>query len=132
MDFVRVHVEWLYAARLRDETIPAREDWPISEERQPNFRDLETVWREQAPKTRAILAQINDWDKEIERRVTEGGKTRILTVTRGEAATQMLLHEVHHRAQAMAMLRQLGVEAQNLDYIGFVRRVREEPDGTSN
>ncbi|MGQ0549944.1 MAG: DinB family protein [Armatimonadota bacterium] len=39
----------------------------------------------------------------------------------------MLLHEVHHRAQAMAMLRQLGVEAQNLDYIQFVRRVREEP-----
>lgn len=53
-------------------------------------------------------------------------------MTRGEAATQMLLHEVHHRAQAMAMLRQLGVEAQNLDYIGFVRRVREGPDGTSN
>jgi hypothetical protein len=28
----------------------------------------------------------------------------------------------------MAMLRQLGIEAQNLDYIGFVQRLREEPE----
>ncbi len=41
---------------------------------------------------------------------------------------QMLFHEVHHRAQAMAMLRQLGIEAQNLDCIGFVHRLREEPE----
>ena len=120
-------VEWLYATRLREETVPPQGDWPISEERQPTFRDLETVWMEQTPKVRTTLAQITDWDKEIERRVTDGGKTRILIVTRGEAATQLLMHEVHHRAQAMAMLRQLGVEAQNLDYIQFVRRVREEP-----
>ncbi len=119
--------EWLYATRLRGETVPPQEDWPLSAERQPTFRDLEAVWTEQAPKTRATLAGITDWDKEIERRVTEGGKTRIVIVTRADAAVQMLMHEVHHRAQAMAMLRQLGVEAQNLDYIQFVRRVREEP-----
>ncbi len=120
-------VEWLYAMRLRGDTVPEQKDWPISEERQPTFRELEAVWKEQTPKVRATLAGISDWDKEIERRVTDGGKTKVFIVTRGEAATQMLLHEVHHRAQAMAMLRQLGVEAQNLDYIQFVRRVREEP-----
>jgi uncharacterized damage-inducible protein DinB len=39
----------------------------------------------------------------------------------------MLMHEIHHRAQAMAMLRQLGVEAQNLDYISFAARRQEYP-----
>lgn len=120
-------VEWMYAKRLKGEPVPEKKDWPISEELQPAFRDLEAVWKEQTPNIRATLAGISDWEKEIERRVTDGGKTRVLIVTRGEAATQMLLHEVHHRAQAMAMLRQMGVEAQNLDYIQFVRRVREEP-----
>ncbi|MGH2403843.1 MAG: DinB family protein, partial [bacterium] len=120
-------VEWMYARRLKGETVPEKKDWPISEERQPAFRDLEAVWKEQTPNIRATLAGITDWEKEIERRVTDGGKTRVFIVTRGEAATQMLMHEVHHRAQAMAMLRQMGVEAQNLDYISFVRRVREEP-----
>jgi len=28
----------------------------------------------------------------------------------------MLFHEVHHRAQVMAMLRQVGVAAENVDY----------------
>ncbi len=120
-------VEWLYTTRLRGGTIPDQKEWPITEERQPTFRELEAAWNEQTPTVRATLAGITDWEKEIERRVTDGGKTRVITVTRGEAAMQMLMHEVHHRAQAMAMLRQLGVEAQNLDYISFVRRVREEP-----
>jgi uncharacterized damage-inducible protein DinB len=39
----------------------------------------------------------------------------------------MLLHEVHHRAQAMATLRQLGVEAQNLDYMTFAAKREEFP-----
>jgi uncharacterized damage-inducible protein DinB len=36
--------------------------------------------------------------------------------TAGGIAGQMLFHEVHHRAQVMAMLRQVGVAAENLDY----------------
>lgn len=39
----------------------------------------------------------------------------------------MLLHEVHHRAQAMAMLRELGVSAQNVDYARCVVRREEKP-----
>ncbi len=34
----------------------------------------------------------------------------------GRIAGQLLFHEVHHRAQVMAMLRQVGVKAENLDY----------------
>jgi uncharacterized damage-inducible protein DinB len=51
----------------------------------------------------------------------------LYSATLGDIATQLVLHEVHHRAQAMAMLRQFGVAAQNLDYYIFVRREREEP-----
>jgi hypothetical protein len=31
-------------------------------------------------------------------------------------AFQLFYHEVHHRAQAMAMLRQLGIAAEGLDF----------------
>jgi uncharacterized damage-inducible protein DinB len=51
----------------------------------------------------------------------------VTTVSKGEIGVQMLMHEVHHRAQVMAMLKQLGVEAQNLDYIAFVARREEYP-----
>ncbi|MGQ0572112.1 MAG: DinB family protein [Armatimonadota bacterium] len=124
-------VEWLYATALRGEQTPSREDWPISEERQPTFSGIEALWTEQAPRTRAALAATNDWNGSIDRKMARGDKMVVQTITRADAATQMLMHEVHHRAQAMAMLRQLGVEAQNLDYVGFVRRVREEPISTT-
>jgi uncharacterized damage-inducible protein DinB len=54
-------------------------------------------------------------------------KTLVLTAKKSDIATQLLLHEVHHRAQAMAMLRQLGIAAQDLDYLGFVQRREEAP-----
>jgi len=39
-----------------------------------------------------------------------------MTATAGDIATQLVLHEVHHRAQAMAMLRHLGRPVQDIDY----------------
>jgi uncharacterized damage-inducible protein DinB len=39
-----------------------------------------------------------------------------MRTTAGGIATQIVVHEVHHRAQVMAMLRQFGIPAQNLDY----------------
>ncbi len=36
--------------------------------------------------------------------------------TTAGAATQLLFHEVHHRAQVMAMLRHIGTPLQGLDY----------------
>jgi uncharacterized damage-inducible protein DinB len=40
---------------------------------------------------------------------------RIRTVA-GGIAGQLLFHEIHHRAQVMAMRHQVGVKAENLDY----------------
>lgn len=120
-------VELFYTMRLREEPLPPPvtplpETFPISETRQPTFADLEKAWTEQAKRTRAILAGINDWTRTLPRRWEEGDKVIVATASKADIATQMLMHEVHHRAQAMAMLRQLGVSAQDLDYISFAAR----------
>ncbi len=126
-------VEWLYGRRLQQPgaPLPPREQWPISEERQPAFRELEAIWTDQAARTRALLAGITDWSATIEYRIGQPfappGKTIVVNAMKGDLAMQMCMHEVHHRAQAMAMLRQLGVAAQNLDYGTFAFKRREEP-----
>lgn len=123
-------VELLYSMRLRGEQLPPPplgDDFPISEKRQATFADLEKVWTAQAQQTRATLAKITDWTQTVTRRIEQGDKVVITTVSKAEVGVQMLMHEVHHRAQVMAMLKQLGVEAQNLDYISFVARREEYP-----
>ena len=124
-------VELLYSMRLRGDPLPAAPglpaDFPISETKQPSFADLERAWTAQAKQTRAALAGVSDWAQAVTRRMEQGDTVVISTASKADIATQMLMHEVHHRAQAMAMLRQLGVEAQNLDYISFVARRQEYP-----
>ena len=125
-------VELLNTMRLREEPLPPAstplpETFPISETRQPTFAELEKAWTAQAKETRATLAGTKDWTRAVSRRFEQGDKLVISTASKADIATQMLMHEVHHRAQAMAMLRQLGVEAQNLDYISFAARREEYP-----
>lgn len=122
-------VEWLYGRRLQQPTValPPREQWPITEQRQATFRDLEAAWTEQVPRTRVVLAGITDWDTMLEyRRSPQPGKVVVVNATKSDLAMQMYMHEVHHRAQVMAMLRQFGVAAQNLDYGVFAFKEREE------
>src|SRR5271155_889708 len=124
--------ELFYRMRLRGEPLPPpppiAETFPISETNQPTFADLEQAWTAQAKQTRAVLAETTDWNTLMHRRVEQDGKIVVYTLSKEEIATQMLLHEVHHRAQAMAMLRQLGMPAQNLDYARFVVRREESPE----
>ncbi len=121
-------VEHFYGKRLREEPLPPSfDDYPISETRQPTFVDLERVWTALAHETRATLAGITGWDRTVTRRIEEPDKIIVRTATKADVATQLLLHEVHHRAQVMAMLRQLGVEAQNLDYLAFAAKSEEFP-----
>ncbi|MCC7292934.1 MAG: hypothetical protein IT449_12805 [Phycisphaerales bacterium] len=59
---------------------------------------------------------MRDWGAEIEYQVIDDdSQPTIVATTRGEIFTQLVLHEVHHRAQAMSLLRQLGVAAEDLD-----------------
>jgi len=123
-------VELIYGKRLRGEPVPPPplpDTFPISEANQPTFADLEKVWTAQANETRATLAGISDWANTVTRRLEQGDNVIITTASKADLATQLLMHEVHHRAQAMAMLRQLGVEAQNLDYLMFAARREEYP-----
>lgn len=108
--------EWGYWRLLRGDRVypPRREDWIIDDQALPPFADVERVWGHQAGRTRATIAEIEDWTKEFEYREAE--YPVIVTVSCGDVFTQLILHEVHHRAQAMAMLRQFGVAAQDLDY----------------
>jgi uncharacterized damage-inducible protein DinB len=121
--------EWLYMRRLSGEQIPPRAEWPISEEKQPTFGVVEAAWIAQEPRTRALLGGITDWQQQREwpSIMSPPGKRVVMSAPLADLATQMVLHEVHHRAQAMAMLRQLGVAAQNLDYGIFTFARREEP-----
>jgi uncharacterized damage-inducible protein DinB len=118
--------EMFLSMRLREEPLPPIQEWPVSEERLPTFTDLERIWAPQWQRTRATLAETTDWDRTVTCRLIQPGKILRLTATKADIATQLLTHEVHHRAQAMAMLRQLGIEAQNLDYILFVQTAEPE------
>ena len=121
--------EWIYGRRLGGEPIPPRPEWPINADRLPTFGALEPVWTAQEPRTRALLAGIGDWTQSREwlSIAPPPGKRVVLAATLSDLVTQLVLHEVHHRAQAMAMLRQLGTAAQNLDYSILMFSRREEP-----
>jgi uncharacterized damage-inducible protein DinB len=108
--------EWAFARRLREETLPPWEEWPFREERLPTFKDLEAAWRPLAEQTLQTFRRVRDWNRVIVFRAQEGDNVMTVAPTAGDIALNLCFHEVHHRAQVMAMLRLLGVSAQNLDY----------------
>lgn len=108
-------IEWGYVHRLtgRDYT---RADSPFTQERYPTVAPFAAAWEAQRPATRRVLAEIVDPDRTIEYVSRNFSPPRPMRTTAASIAWQMLFHEVHHRAQAMAMLRLAGVPAQDLDY----------------
>ena len=118
--------EWYYVQRILGRDVPPDEQWPIQEESPPPFTALETAWIEQADHTRAALTAVRDWSVDLEYRVTEDdGRPVIVTASAADIFTQLVLHEVHHRAQAMNMLRHLDVTAEDLDFNTFMYVRRE-------
>ena len=119
-------VEWSYAQRIAGLEVPPYDTWPIQDENPPAWDVIEKTWRQQVAQTRATLAAVGDWDREMEytSKSREGKKT-IITVSPADVFTQMLVHEVHHRAQIMAMLRQVGRPLENLDFGYFMYKRRE-------
>lgn len=113
--------EWYYVERMEGRDVPPYSEWPVQYERPPEFAALEQMWRTQAPRTRACLAGERDWSRRIEwiSRRNEAGKRYHVTTTAADMATQLMLHEVHHRAQALAMLRQMGDGAPIVEDIDF-------------
>jgi uncharacterized damage-inducible protein DinB len=107
--------EWAYVERLggRDVSLP---DSPFTVERQPEFDSFAAAWERRAPVTRQALTGLGDPARRVEFVSRMGPKPMRVRTTAGGIAGQLLFHEVHHRAQVMAMLRQVGVAAENLDY----------------
>jgi uncharacterized damage-inducible protein DinB len=107
---------------------PPYEQWPLQDETPPPFSELEPIWRDIGRQTRATLVEKVDggqWAAEFEYLSTGwDGKRSIITVSPADIFTLILVHEAHHRAQAMAMLRQMGIPAENLDpfYLMYKRR----------
>jgi uncharacterized damage-inducible protein DinB len=120
--------EWVYTRRLQGEEVLPSEQRPFAPFAETGFAPLEPVWQEETDRTVRTLREISDWSAPVEYliRRTDQPTLRVQTTTGGIAA-QMLFHEVHHRAQAMAMLRQLGVPAQNLDFSMFMFHRTELP-----
>ncbi|MDR7482142.1 MAG: DinB family protein [Armatimonadota bacterium] len=119
-----VHVtsaEWGYVRRLRGEPAPPIGERPFARYAGEPFEPLERAWAAQAEETRRTLQAVGDWSRPVEYVASLGGRPRRFRTTTGGVAVQLLFHEVHHRAQVMAMLRQMGIAAENLDYsvLGF-------------
>jgi len=124
--------EWYYVQRILRQSVPPYEQWPLREEAPPALPALETAWREQAGVTRAALGAVRDWCAEFEYPVTDDdGEALIVTASTADVFTQLVLHEVHHRAQAMNMLRQMGIAAEDLDFNALMYKRRRADDGAA-
>lgn len=117
--------ESYYMLRLRRAPVPPLAELIAAEENPPPFAELERVWGEQARDTASALAVVSDWLTEIEYSVTRDGRPLIVSASPADIFMQLSLHEVHHRAQAMNILRQLGVTVDDIDYNTMSYKIRE-------
>lgn len=99
--------EWLYIERIEGRPLPPYDQWPIQDENPPAFDVIEATWRAQASRTRAAIAGERDWKRTVRYTTFANSKGQRFEITTSpsEIMTQAVLHEVHHRAQVMAMLR---------------------------
>lgn len=117
--------EWYYVQRIEQRAVPPYEEWPIREEEAPPFSTLEAAWNAQSGETRDALSRARDWSAEFEYRVTDdNGQVQVVSASAEDIFTQLVLHEVHHRAQVMNMLRQLEVAIDDLDFNAMMYKRR--------
>jgi uncharacterized damage-inducible protein DinB len=124
--------EWYYIERLESRTVPPYEQWPFRYEppHTPAFDVIEMVWRTQGQHVRNVIAGECDWNRAITwlgfPDDTRGNKRFHITCTAGDLFTQLALHEAHHRAQALAMLRLVGrTIVQDIDFNALMFERRE-------
>jgi uncharacterized damage-inducible protein DinB len=107
--------EWGYTQRIAGKDF-VTQDNPFTVERYPEYEPFAAAWERQAPVTRETLIGLGDAARPMAYVSRAFGPPTRIRTTAGGIAGQLLFHEVHHRAQVMAMLRQVGVKAENLDY----------------
>ncbi|MCA9310081.1 MAG: DinB family protein [Phycisphaerales bacterium] len=118
--------EWYYIERIEGRRVPPYAEWPVRDEHPPGFAELESLWNQQVQRTRATLDPQRDWSAAVEYQVTDDdGREILVTTTAADVVTQLILHEVHHRSQALNMLRQLGAQGEDLDFNLLMYQRRE-------
>lgn len=115
--------EWLYMQRVIGRTEPLG---PLPREHDPEpaepfpFPELEAAWTAQAERTRGDLAALleagADWHTPLTIHTILKRGPVTYHASRADQFTQLAFHEVHHRAQALHMLRRLGVQTGELDF----------------
>ncbi|HWB21096.1 MAG TPA: DinB family protein [Phycisphaerales bacterium] len=117
--------EWYYIERLQNRAVPHYNDWPIKYEspHTPPFTFIEPHWREQGTRIRSVIASEPDWPRTVTwlgfPDDTRNMKRFRISATAGDLFTQLALHETHHRAQVMMMLRELGPHAQPVEDVDY-------------
>ena len=115
------HGEHVWLKRWKSETIA----WPPEDE-SVTLTALAEGFRKTWQERDAFLESLSD--AELDRSVvyvdSSGGyfQTKL-----GHMLIEGCLHSTHHRAQAVNMLRQLGAETPELDYIMWIRRPTTRP-----
>ena len=108
-------VEWAYVEALRAGTV-VRGEGPFTAEALPDLDALAHAWDARRPVTRQALSEISDPVRPIDWVRADLTPPERWRLTARGMGGQILFHEIHHRAQVMAMLRQVGIPAENLDY----------------
>lgn len=113
--------EWYYIERLEGRAVPHYSQWTIQYEAPPEFGVIQSTWNEQQSRVRAAIAAEKDWDRIItwDSFADENGKRFHVQTTARDVFTQLVMHEVHHRAQAMSMLKLLGPGTQTVEDVDF-------------
>ncbi len=120
--------EWYYLQRLESRDVPAYEHWPIKYESPPSIAEMERIWRAQAAEVLAYVQRERDWGRSVSwvSFPNEQGQRFDITTTAAGQLAQLVLHEVHHRAQLMTMLRLLGEGVPPLEDLDFNAIMYEE------
>ncbi len=113
--------EWSYMQRILGRTEPVKD---VSPEHDPeitsgcpvSFEVLEPTWEREAKEHRGAIAAVRDWDSATIYTTIWEDRPYRYRASPADIFTQLVLHEVHHRAQALHILRHLGVSTEEIDY----------------
>lgn len=104
--------EWCYIERLEGRALPPYDQCEFREEAPPPFAAIDEGWKRQTARTTAAIQRVRDWSAPVVYTVDrDDGRRFRIAATAGDLFTQLALHEVHHRAQALNILRHLSAPA---------------------
>lgn len=113
--------EWAYVERISGRGGPLGEIAPennadVATDDAMAFDQLRSTWRAQAEATMRTLEAVSDWATPVVRETTWEGRPYRYSASADDFFAQLVMHEVHHRAQVLHMLRRLGVDVGDVDY----------------